>query len=53
MMTDAEFDARSFDFLRWFQSYPGTTFHPDIGLVDLRIREAGRGIGAFLVLWHC
>lgn len=31
-------------FLDWFKAWPGTTFHEDIEIVDLRARGAGRGI---------
>ena len=33
-------------FLDWFKRWPGTTFHEDIEIVDLRSRGAGRGIVA-------
>ncbi|CAK7567680.1 MAG: Ribosomal lysine N-methyltransferase 4 [Sporothrix epigloea] len=33
-------------FLEWFCAWPGTTFHNDIEIVDLRARGAGRGIVA-------
>ncbi|CAK7274755.1 Ribosomal lysine N-methyltransferase 4 [Sporothrix epigloea] len=33
-------------FLDWFSAWPGTTFHDDIEIVDLRDRGAGRGIVA-------
>lgn len=34
-------------FLDWFRAWPGTTFHDDIEIVDLRARGAGRGIGTY------
>ncbi|EPE02877.1 set domain-containing protein rms1 [Ophiostoma piceae UAMH 11346] len=33
-------------FLDWFKTWPGTTFHEHIEIVDLRSRGAGRGIVA-------
>ncbi|KAM7199012.1 ribosomal lysine N-methyltransferase [Rhypophila sp. PSN 637] len=32
------------DFLNWFKSLPGATFHEDIRIEDLRGKNAGRGI---------
>lgn len=42
------FSAKTSEFLAWFKSQPGTTFHPDIEIQDLRSRGAGRGIGMFI-----
>lgn len=44
-MTGDDFGNQSQAFLDWFKSLPGATFHPDITLVDLRDRGAGRGVG--------
>lgn len=40
----ADFQAQSDDFLNWFQSQPGSTFHSSLSITDLRSRNAGRGI---------
>ncbi|KAI3394265.1 hypothetical protein diail_2968 [Diaporthe ilicicola] len=40
------FDQKTSDFLAWFRAQPGTTFHNDIEIRDLRDRGAGRGIVA-------
>lgn len=40
----ANFEGQSENFLSWFCSQPGATFHPNLKLVDLRSRNAGRGI---------
>lgn len=40
-----DFNSQSQQFLAWFKSLPGATFHEAIQLVDLRDRQAGRGIG--------
>ncbi|KAL8364952.1 hypothetical protein RB595_003983 [Gaeumannomyces hyphopodioides] len=45
-MTEADFEKKSQDFLAWFKKLPGTTFHDHIRIVDLRARNAGRGIVA-------
>lgn len=44
MASDA-FAQRSSGFLAWFKAQPGTTFHDDIEIQDLRGKSAGRGIG--------
>lgn len=41
------FSQKSEDFLDWFRALPGSTFHKDIALRDLRVQNAGRGIGKF------
>ncbi|EKJ72719.1 hypothetical protein FPSE_07119 [Fusarium pseudograminearum CS3096] len=43
-MNSAIFDGASEKFLQWFKSLPGSTFSDDIKIVDLRDRNAGRGI---------
>ncbi|KAF3771314.1 SET domain-containing protein, partial [Cryphonectria parasitica EP155] len=43
-MTDPLFEKQTVNFLAWFKSQPGTTFHDDIEIQDLRSRGAGRGI---------
>lgn len=52
-----DFNSQSEQFLAWFKSLPGATFHESIQLVDLRDRQAGRGIGklSFLLIaiWNC
>lgn len=48
-MADGAFEEKSSDFLAWFKGQPGTTFHGDIEIRDLRGSEAGRGIGEFLL----
>ncbi|KAK0716119.1 hypothetical protein B0H67DRAFT_582425 [Lasiosphaeris hirsuta] len=40
----AEFVESTRNFLQWFQSLPGATFHQNIRIEDLRERGAGRGI---------
>ena len=40
----ADFEAQSANFLNWFNSIPGATLHPSLKVVDLRSRNAGRGI---------
>ena len=47
-MDETNFEAQSQSFLAWFKSLPGSTFNDDLLLADLRIRNAGRGIGEFL-----
>ncbi|KAK5076443.1 Ribosomal lysine N-methyltransferase 4 [Lithohypha guttulata] len=44
MGSSADFDTATKLFLNWFNSHPGTTFHPSLEIVDLRERGAGRGI---------
>ncbi|KAK5096799.1 Ribosomal lysine N-methyltransferase 4 [Lithohypha guttulata] len=39
-----DFDTTSKHFLDWFNTQPGTTFHPSLEIVDLRGRGAGRGM---------
>ncbi|KAI0123421.1 SET domain-containing protein [Xylariales sp. AK1849] len=43
-MAPAAYNARTESFLDWFKALPGATFHTDIGIQDLRDRNAGRGI---------
>ncbi|KAL8337162.1 hypothetical protein RB601_008600 [Gaeumannomyces tritici] len=43
-MRETDFDKKSQDFLVWFKNLPGATFHDHISIVDLRARNAGRGI---------
>lgn len=43
-MTD--FQAQTETFLSWFKSLPGSAFHRDIALVDLREQGEGRGVVA-------
>jgi len=43
-MSSAEFENVSANFLKWFTSQPGTTFNSALKIVDLRDRNAGRGI---------
>lgn len=45
-MAQASFDQTTDSFLRWFTSLPGATFSEAIKIVDLRSRNAGRGIVA-------
>ncbi|KAL2127972.1 hypothetical protein VTI74DRAFT_9909 [Chaetomium olivicolor] len=42
--SDSRFAEGTAKFLSWFQALPGTTFHKDIAIEDLRGRNAGRGI---------
>lgn len=44
VMTQQTFDQKTSEFLSWFRAQPGTTFHDDIEVRDLRDRGAGRGI---------
>ncbi len=45
-MADANlFSQKSENFLAWFRSLPGATFHEDVSVRDLRHQNAGRGIG--------
>ncbi len=39
-----DFEVLSASFLNWFNAQPGTTFHSSLKIVDLRARNAGRGI---------
>lgn len=39
-----DFEKISQAFLDWFNDNPGTYFHPDLKIADLRDRNAGRGI---------
>jgi SET domain-containing protein 6 len=41
-----DFEKKSQAFLDWFNDQPGTYFHPDLKIADLRDRNAGRGIVA-------
>ncbi|RBR25107.1 uncharacterized protein FIESC28_02015 [Fusarium coffeatum] len=43
-MDSTNFNGTSEKFLQWFRSLPGATFSEDIKIVDLRDRNAGRGI---------
>ena len=43
-MDSTNFNGTSEKFLQWFKSLPGATFSDDIKIVDLRDRNAGRGI---------
>ncbi|KAL8396890.1 hypothetical protein RB594_003836 [Gaeumannomyces avenae] len=45
-MTETDFEKKSQNFLVWFKNLPGATFHDHISIVDLRARNAGRGIVA-------
>lgn len=45
-MTQHTFEQKTSEFLGWFRAQPGTTFHDDIEVRDLRDRGAGRGIVA-------
>jgi len=40
------FNNASARFQAWFDSLPSASFHPDIGIVDLRYRGCGRGLSA-------
>ncbi|KAK5948530.1 Ribosomal lysine N-methyltransferase 4 [Knufia fluminis] len=46
MADSVDFEEASASFLEWFTSQPGTSFHPSLKIVDLRDRDAGRGIVA-------
>lgn len=46
MTTKKDFREASDIFRDWFTSQAGTTFHPSLELIDLRARNAGRGIVA-------
>lgn len=49
-MADQEaFGGKTAEFFSWFKTQPGTTFHADIEIQDLRSRDAGRGIGTLNV----
>ncbi|KAK5190149.1 Ribosomal lysine N-methyltransferase 4 [Exophiala xenobiotica] len=39
-----DFEVLSASYLNWFNTQPGTNFHPSLKIVDLRARNAGRGI---------
>ena len=43
-MSLADFETRTEAFLKWFKDLPGATFSDSIQIVDLRSRNAGRGI---------
>jgi hypothetical protein len=47
-MNSTNFDGTSEKFLQWFKSLPGSAFSDDIKIVDLRDRNAGRGISKSL-----
>jgi len=44
MASDIHFSTSSKKFLNWFKSQPGTYFHQDLEIADLRGQNAGRGI---------
>lgn len=44
MSDEIDFDSASIKFLEWFKQQQGTKFHPSLSIVDLRERNAGRGI---------
>jgi SET domain-containing protein 6 len=46
MSHDEDFQTKSETFLAWFKIQPGTQFHPNLKVVDLRQNTAGRGIVA-------
>lgn len=46
-MGSTNFDGTSESFLRWFKSLPDATFSDAIKIVDLRDRNAGRGISRY------
>lgn len=43
-MAANSFEEKTSEFLAWFKGQPGTTFHENIQIQDLRSRSAGRGI---------
>ncbi|KAK1834902.1 ribosomal lysine N-methyltransferase [Podospora conica] len=43
---DTDFAQRTENFLQWFRSLPGATFHNDIQIQDLRSQGAGRSVVA-------
>ncbi|OAA41798.1 SET domain protein [Metarhizium rileyi] len=43
-MQEGDFTATTAAFLQWFKALPGATFSDAIDIVDLRFRDAGRGI---------
>ena len=45
MGTTGSFSSDTERFLEWFKDQPGATFLDDIEILDLRHRNAGRGIG--------
>lgn len=47
-MASDDFTARTAAFLQWFKALPGATFSDAIKIVDLRSRDAGRGISKSL-----
>lgn len=47
-MSDDTFVLRTHEFLNWFKRQPGTSFHNDIEIADLRSKGAGRGISEYL-----
>jgi len=46
LRVDEDFQKKSEAFITWFKAQPGTQFHPNLKIVDLRHRNAGRGIVA-------
>ena len=44
-MATPGFNGLTDSFLQWFKAIPGSEFSDDIEIVDLRARNAGRGIG--------
>lgn len=49
-MNSTFFDGASEKFLQWFKTLSGSTFSDDIKIVDLRDRNAGRGISTSFTL---
>ncbi|KEZ39765.1 SET domain-containing protein [Scedosporium apiospermum] len=43
-MDRQDFVSASEHFLSWFKAIPGSTFHNDLSMADLRSRNAGRGL---------
>lgn len=50
-MASPAFCDKTTAFLHWFRALPGATFSDSIEIVDLRSRNAGRGIGVFGWRW--
>lgn len=51
MAQGVEFDQRTNSFLSWFKSLEGASFSDAIQIVDLRSKNAGRGIGMLSRSW--
>lgn len=49
-MASEDFAAKTAAFLQWFKALPGATFSDSVEIVDLRSRDAGRGISLFLMM---